>query len=40
MVGVSDECWLCDSKDVVYTDSIGAGWCEEHYREYYEEGEG
>lgn len=30
-----DECWLCDSTEIVYTDVIGCHWCEFHLRTYY-----
>lgn len=33
-----DECWLCDSKDIAYTDALGMHWCEDHFRDYYLEG--
>jgi hypothetical protein len=32
----ASQCWLCDSKDVVYTDVLGLGWCAKHYEEVYE----
>jgi hypothetical protein len=30
-----DECWLCDSTDVIYTDVIGCHWCRDHYYDIY-----
>lgn len=24
-----DECWVCDSPNLVYTDAIGCCWCRE-----------
>jgi hypothetical protein len=28
-----EECFLCNSEDVVYVDVLGFGWCRHHYDE-------
>lgn len=28
-------CWVCDEKDIVYTDVLGLGWCQTCYDELY-----
>lgn len=30
-----DECWLCDSTEITYTDVIGCHWCEYHFKTVY-----
>jgi hypothetical protein len=34
-----EECWVCESTDIVYMDALKMPWCREHYQSMYLSGD-